>query len=312
MADNFAAIVGLFSCPDDGSSMLHAAGELHCSSCARRFPILAGNLAEILPQRPFDLSDSVNSSYREGYFKAFEQIFQFDDTSLAWGAEETMPWSWACKRRRQVAVVRPFVVDGTAPAESILCDVAAGAGYYTFAYAHLFRYVLHCDLSVDNLNYAWHKARALGIQNIFFIRADYFALPFRRSVDRVLCLDSLIRGEAHDSALLTGIARSLKSQGFAITDFHNWWHNPLRRLGLLPENFHQNRSYRRSEAEQLLRRAGVNNFSFRPFLQEFDPDSAVAGFLSGIFPSTRLVYRFAPPAPETCVVAFENMAGAPK
>jgi SAM-dependent methyltransferase len=147
---------------------------------------------------------------------------------------------------------------------------------------------------VSNLSYARRKARALGIRNILFIRADYFAPPFQGSLDRLLCLDTLIRGEGHDFALLTAIANSLKPTGCAIVDFHNWWHNPLRRLGLLPENFSNNRSYGRAEAENLLRAAGIEEFSLIPFLQEFDADSATGRQLARIVPPTRLVYRFAP------------------
>jgi ubiquinone/menaquinone biosynthesis C-methylase UbiE len=231
---------------------------------------------------------------------------------MAWGAEENVSESWARKRRRQVAMVQQQITEGIRAGESVLCDIAAGAGYYTFAYAHLFRYVLHCDLSVDNLNYASRKARLLGIQNIFFLRADYFALPLRQSLDRILCMDTLIRGDAHDSVLLTNIVRSLGPEGSAIVDFHNWWHNPLRRVGLLPKNFGSNRSYRRAEAERLLRRVGIKDYSLRPFLQELSPDSMLAGLLSGVFPSTRLVYRFPPPLPNTCPIAVGCAARALK
>jgi len=34
--------------------------------------------------------------------------------------------------------------------------------------------------------------------------------------------------------------------------------NPLRRLGLLPENFGENRSYTKSEVLQLLKQAGID------------------------------------------------------
>jgi SAM-dependent methyltransferase len=309
MADNLAAIASLLSCPDDGGSLRHASGEFLCSSCTRRFPIYADNLAEILPRRPCDVSASANPACHEGYLRAFEEGYRYDEASLAWGAEESVSESWSRKRRRQVAVVQPLITEGSTPSESVLCDIAAGAGYYTLAYAHRFRFVLHCDLSVDNLSYAWRKARARGIQNIFFLRSDYFTPPFRQSLHRILCLDTLIRGEAHDSILLAAIVRSLRPAGRAVVDFHNWWHNLIRRLGLLPDNFRNNRSYYRSEVQQLLRSCGIRDFCLRPFLQEFDPDAVGIGLLSKILLSTRLIYRFAPPPTEASHAVVARAAG---
>ncbi len=310
MADKFAAIANLLSCPDDGASLRLISGGFRCTHCDRGFPIHKDNLAEILPSQPFELPASVNSGYREAYRQAFKQPFHPSETSSAWGAEETVATSWARKRRRQVAVVQPLITKGMTPNGAILCDIAAGAGYYTLAYAHLFRLVLHCDLSVDNLNYVRRKARSHGIHNIFFLRMDYFAPPFQRSLDRIICLDTLIRGEAHDSALLASIARSLKPAGCAVVDFHNWWHNPLRRLGFLPENFHDNRSYRYSEANKLLRSVGVQDFGFWPFLQEFPPATPGTALLSKIFPSSRLIYRFAPSPTKAFATAVGRAAGA--
>jgi hypothetical protein len=66
----------------------------------------------------------------------------------------------------------------------------------------------------------------------------------------------------------------------------------VRRLGLLPENFRGNHSYSRCEAERLLRSAGVTDFSFRPFRQEFGADAPPGRVLSRLVPPTRLMYLF--------------------
>src|SRR5215470_17808442 len=207
MNDHLAAVVRLLSCPDDGSPLHLAADELECASCGRCFSKLTNNTVEILPRRRYDATGLSNAGYLDSYGQAFGEHFHLDEARVAWGAEETASESWVRKRRRQVVSVRPLVTEGIAPRESVLCDIAAGAGYYSFAYAHLFGVVIHCDLSVDNLSYAWCKARKLGIENIVFVRADYFALPFRHSLDRILCFDTLIRGGAHELMLLAGIVR---------------------------------------------------------------------------------------------------------
>jgi SAM-dependent methyltransferase len=310
MTDKFAAIADLLSCPDDGGFIRHTAGEFLCSSCTRRFPIFAGNLAEILPRRPWDVAAFANPAYQKSYLRAFEEAYRYDENSRAWGAEESAQESWSRKRFRQVAAVEPLITQGTTPGESILCDIAAGAGYYTFAYAPRFRFVLHCDLSVDNLNYAYQKARTQGIQNIFFLRSDYFAPPFRQSLDRIICLDTLIRGEAHDSVLLAVINRSLTPSGRAVVDFHNWWHNPLRRVGLLRENFAENRSYAARELPELLAAAGIDDFDIQPFIQELNADGWSPSILKWIIPPTRFLVRLKSHALRERSEAFERAGSA--
>jgi SAM-dependent methyltransferase len=291
MVSSFNAIASLLSCPEDGESLCCVHGELLCPRCARRFPIHGENLVEILPGRPYQLPASVSPAYREAYIRAFEQPYSHDDTALAWGAEENVPESWALKRRRQVAMVRQLISEGVTPDDSVLCDISAGAGYCTLALAPLFRFVIHCDLSVDNLNYVSRKACALDIQNIFFLRADYFAPPFRHSLDRIICLDTLIRGGGHDSVLLRAIVRSLKPGGHAVVDFHNWWHNPLRRLGVLRDNFLDNKSYTRGELRQLLASTGIHQFEIKPFVQEVGPGQPAGKFFLGLIPPTRFMVR---------------------
>lgn len=291
MATSLTDVINMLCCPDDGGSLSYTHGELRCGACERRFPIHGENLIEILPRGQQELPSSISSQYREGYRRVFDQDYQDDEQSLAWGAEECVTRSWSLKRRRQVEFVRPLVTEGTTPGNSVLCDIAAGAGYYTLAYAQMFQLVLHCDLSPDNLNYARCKARSMGIRNVFFVRADYFALPFRNSLDRLLCMDTLIRGEAHESLLLASIARSLNADGFAVVDFHNWWHNPLRRLGLVTNNFARNRSYTKRELKHLLASRRIAQSSIFSFIQELNGNGIGRGLLRTFLPATRFVVR---------------------
>jgi hypothetical protein len=132
----------------------------------------------------------------------------------------------------------------------------------------------------------------MGLENVFFLRVDYFALPFSRSIDRLLCLDSLIRGKDHEKALLNQIQKAISGQGRAIIDFHHWWHNPLRRLGLLRQNFGNNRSYARSGAEGMMRECGIEDWRLVRFYQELEPAGPFGKSLSWMLPATRLVYEF--------------------
>ena len=288
---NLEEVATLLCCPDDEGALSLTYGGLRCDTCERHFPVHGGNLVEMLPKTPWELTPSVSSEYQESYAKAFHQKYYDDPRSLAWAAEERVPRTWSLMRRRQVEFVRPLITQGNRRGHAVLCDVSAGAGYYTLAYADLFRMTLHCDLSVDNLSYARRKAHSLGIRNIFFVRMDYFTPPFRNSLDCLLCMDTLIHGEAHESRLLATITNSLSADGFAIVDFHNWWHNPLRRLGLMPNNFGENRSYTKREIKQILESGRIARYGCFRFHQELNDSGVGQHVLQRMLPATRFLVR---------------------
>lgn len=293
MLEKFQKIARRLFCPDDGSPLEHEEDRLACRSCGRHFPILSGHVIELLPREPSALPENAASpEYVESYFSEFKRPFQWDKTARAWGAAETVPRKWARRRLRQVREGLPLLLNGQLAQNLVLCDISAGASDYTLEYSRHFEFVLHCDLSVDSLNYASLKAEAMGVTNIAFLRVDYFHLPFRRSIDRIICFDTLIRREPHERLVLRQIRDSLAPGGRALIDFHSWWHNPLRRIGLLSQNFRQNRSYTRREAESLLREAGITKYEFFPFHQEFDSKSLASGVLKRLIPPTRLMFRF--------------------
>jgi SAM-dependent methyltransferase len=292
MSNNLADLLPLLSCPDDGESLRRTTTELLCNECGRHFPVYDDNCVELLPSNPTQLPLAIGDEYRNSYLALFSETFRDDTLDMAWGAEESASYSWVQKRRRQVRAICPLLTKRSEFVPRVLCDIAAGAGHYTFAYAQHFHRVLYCDLSVQNLNYARHKARQRNISNIFFLRIDYFHPPFLHNIDRTLCLDTIIRGKEHDRLLLKAIVRTLSPDGKAIVDFHNWWHNPLRRMGLLKENFVSNKSYSRKSAESLLAATGIVEFEYSPFYQEFDAHGKLASACGRLIPPTRFIYCF--------------------
>ena len=247
----------------------------------------------MLPSQPADLKGSLENSYVEGYLKEFRRPFSLIDGAVAWGAPEGVPKWWTERRLRHVDQVSRLV---RLHQFRTFCDFSGGCGLHTFESAKHFDLVLHCDLSVESLSYACRKAEALGLRNVVFIRIDYFKPPFSTSLDVVICMDSLIRSEQHERMVLKAILRSLAAGGLAVVDFHNRWHNPLRRIGLLPENFRDNRSYTRAEAERLLREAGVERYDYHPFVQEVGARGMLSAIGRKIIPPTRLMYRIYPSA----------------
>ena len=292
MPDKLADIGAPLFCPDDGGPLRYGNDHLLCSACGRRFPILGGEIVDLLPTEPTEIrAGATSDEYRQGYLKEFANRLRLDEHARGWGAVEAVPPYWLARKARQLRQALPLILDSACPSDLVLCDLAAGAGFYSLEYARHFQYVLHCDLSAAAISYAYFRARKSGIRNMVFLRVDYLRPPFRHSLERVLCLDALIRGQAHETMLLTAIKESLAPSGVALVDFHNWWHNPLRRIGLLTDNFRANRSYTRRETEALLRAAGVSRYDYAAFHQEFDRTTKYGPLLAGLVPPTRFMYR---------------------
>jgi SAM-dependent methyltransferase len=279
------------SCPDDQAPLHVEPAALQCTQCGRVYPVREGEIVELLPRAP--ARPSCNQEYALEYDRLFHQAFETHRDEMAWGARNSRVPSGIRKRERQRRVVLSmFMRECQLLGDLVLCDVSAGIGEYTLPCARYFKWVLHSDLSVDSLEYALNRSREMGVSNVFFLRVDYFALPFCGTLNRILCLDTLIRGEAHEKALLGQIRKALGREGRAIVDFHNWWHNPLRRLGLLRQNFGQNRSYARHEAERLLRECGIEDWELVRFYQECEPANPLYKRLPLLLPATRLIYEF--------------------
>lgn len=274
-------LLPLLCCPDDQSPMEYRFPYLVCTRCKKKHTIHGENFIELMPKST-QFHHKQNPGYQSYYQREFNRKFTWIKEAKAWGRIDLNPASWAKKRMRQVEFVKQRLVK-----TAIVCDVSAGAGNYTFDLAKQFDLVIHCDLSVINLNDVYCRAQAQKVKNLVLIRCDYFKLPFKNSIDQLICLDTLVRGESHEKRLLSSLLSAVSPQGTIMADFHNWWHNPLRRMGLMPQNF--DTSYTRKQTERLLDRAGITDRHYYPFHQEFSPDSA--SVLKLAIPPTRFVYQ---------------------
>jgi hypothetical protein len=63
-------------------------------------------------------------------------------------------------------------------------------------------------------------------------------------------------------------------------------------MGLLKENFVLNKSYSRKSAESLLADAGIVEFDYFPFCQEFDTDGRFGAACARLMQPTRHIYSF--------------------
>ncbi len=272
----------LLSCPDDHSPLVAHSGHLSCPLCRRDYPVLGENFIDLLPGSP-SFNNGDNTGYQSYYQKEFSRKSRLILNARAWGRLDLNTASWAKKRRRQVRFVSKLL-----SRTPVICDISAGAGTYTFDLVKRFPLVIHCDLSIVNLNDVYQRKQAQKINNLVLIRCDYFKLPFNHSMPQLICLDTLVRGQFHEIQLLSSLLSAVSKTGTILADFHNWWHNPLRRLGLLPNNF--DTSYTQRQAEELLKKSGINAWDHYPFHQEILPEAN--SFLRKILPPTRLLYIF--------------------
>lgn len=278
-------LLPVFVCPDDGGELRdEAEAGLRCASCGRAFPLAAdGRILSLVSSRTEDLAGASPE-----YLAAYTEARNVSDCSY-WEMRNTA----ADHRRKRSQVRQVEELLGAAGPRDLVCDFSAGPGYYTLRYARRWRHVLHCDLSWQALRKASTEASDRGLENVLFVRMDYLNPPFRRSLPQVICMDSLERGPSHEQALLAAIRASLAPGGTAVVDFHNWWHNPLRRLGLMPQNFGDNRSYGAKELPPLLAAAGITQFERFAFHQELETVQGVWRSLAEMaLPPTRWVYRF--------------------
>lgn len=315
-------------CPDDASPLAaeppHA---LRCTTCNRAFPFLAPNLIELLPSQPVDLpSTGVSPEYAASYLQIFftklefetldknkipseaknktqpdaaHEFFRDNANVFPFNAPEITSRALVRLRERQSAELLQLFRRENGPRSTkeknpaiVFCDFSAGVGYTTLRAAQYASIVFHCDLSNTAVRYASAKATRLGLDNFIAVRADYLRPPFRNSIDQLTCIDTLIRGPWHELQLLATIRRSLSPRGVAVVDFHNWWHNPLRRLGLLPQNFGQNRSYSKREMLDLLAQSNIDNFTISKFVAEARPNTLAGKIAVAILPPTRFIARF--------------------
>lgn len=277
-------LISILSCPVDHSRLEFYADFFRCIRCGREYPVLADGFVELLPESPIPSSDD-HVEYWKKYEIEFERRFAWMDQAVAWGRSDLACASWAAKRLRQVEHVKSILDKAMA-----ICDVSAGAGTYTFELAKTSPLVIHCDLSVENLNDVYGRRQHDAVENLLLIRCDYFNLPFHGSIQQLICTDTLVRGRRHELLLLNSLYRALSDGGHALVDFHNWWHNPLRRLGVMPQNFGANKSYTRKTAEKILSAAGIGKWEYYPFRQEIQPGADAP--LKRIIPPTRLMYLF--------------------
>jgi ubiquinone/menaquinone biosynthesis C-methylase UbiE len=247
-------------CPEDRVRLLYADGKLTCAECGASYQTYGDYALDILPKRRVDLGGELASRYLTDYAAASATPLSLELEPWAWGTRSKHSEREISRRDDRIAWLREVVQAAGSVRDAVLCDVSAGAGHYSSDYASLFRYVVHCDLVPNGIVYAYRRSLEASHTNIYFLRHDYLCSPLQESADVVICMDTLIRGRAHEVMLLKNIRRALRQGGYAIVDFANLRRQSARRA-LRPQQrlAKETRAYSTSAARRMLGSAGFEN-----------------------------------------------------
>ena len=215
-------IVELLFCPDDKSQIILHDNELICTKCERKFSIDEN----IIDMRPKSKTNIKNDEEKLTYSDYYESLFQDGDP----GKAGTFGLS-------SKSISEGFVTETLNQLENFftsnltVCDVGAATGDYSVFLAKKCKLMIHCDLDINGLLISQKKAIREKVDNILFLRCDYFQIPFRNeTIDLAYSIDVVERGMVHDQKILKEISRIIKSKGTLIFDYHTKERTKLTRI----------------------------------------------------------------------------------
>lgn len=219
---------------------------LVCTSCARKFGI-EGNLIDLRPRSVVQISKQNEVAIE------YDEIYQNLVNSGSLGKDRA-PFGLISKSvspgffKETISFLRKRISK-----DLVVCDVGAGSGDYSVELARSCKFMFHCDLDLEGISLAQKNAEEKGLDNILFLRCNYFRLPFLPHVlDLAYTIDVLERGEEHDKVLLQEIVHVLKNDGLLCFDCHS---KERTRLTRVPSSSNR---YFKEEVQTL-----VNNFSLK-------------------------------------------------
>lgn len=194
-----------------------------------KYKIYDDNFIEILPERPYqvDIKSSWIKDNSFYYGQLNKKINSSLDTSDAWGQFEKFPLWYQIFIKKEIDLIYKYSKNTS---KHIAIDISAWVWTYTFELAKQYDLVIHFDLRDKSLVYAQNKAKELWIDNILFVRWDWFNFPFQENIaDLIISIDSFIYYDIKDDIMVINNMYSLLNDKWIIfSDFHHskpFFHN---------------------------------------------------------------------------------------
>ena len=284
-SENFTQIIQFLACPNDKNDLEIHPSFLSCPKCKQKFNIISENVIDFVTKNKFNIETSVTSNHYSSYYEDLKTLgHSSEDTKRLWGLKKHKLFQgYVKKRSRQFQHVIK---------NSIVCDVGASIGDYSFEFAKQSEIVFHCDLDLESILYASKIAKDKKLKNMFFIRCDYFFLPFKNnSLPTITCIDILMRGPEHDNKLLDNLTNCLSLNGLLLMDFHTLERTKVFKKSQRPELF-----YSKSKLEEIFKKFNLNiekiyGDGYFPFIKKLTLNIYSIGdaFCKFIFPPSRWI-----------------------
>ena len=215
-------IIDILYCPDDDSSLSLYGNELVCDECKRIFQ-MKENILDMRAKIKTDINDSKE---QVPYSKYYESLFQNGDP----GDEGTFGLFSKSVSEGFISETLHHLEKNIA-SNDIVCDVGAATGDYSIHLAKKCALMIHCDLDINGLLISKKKAMQEKVDNILFLRCDYFHIPIKnKKLDLAYSIDVVERGIIHDKKILKEMSRMIKSKGTLIFDYHTKERSKLTRI----------------------------------------------------------------------------------
>lgn len=194
-----------------------------------KYKIYDGNFVELLSDMPYNVN--IKSSRIKDNSFYINQINQWINLSIdvsdAWGKIENLPLWHRFFIKKEMELIYEQTKNKR---KHIAIDISAWVWTYTFELAKQYDLVIHFDLRDKSLVYAYNKSKELWIDNILFVRWDWFNLPFQKNIaDLIISIDSFIYyGIKDDIKVIDDMYSLLNDKWIIFADFHHskpFFHN---------------------------------------------------------------------------------------
>ena len=204
----------IIACPFDKSNLEYHEEFFECIFCHKKF-LIQNNLIDFSIKEKINLDDKgSNSIWYQEYYDTLIGKSSTKEKFLSFGTVSN-----------DISV--GFVNETTkhllkySDPSKIVCDIGAGTGDYSLSMAKMSKFLFHCDLDINGIKIAQKKAKLQNIDNVYFLRCDYFKLPFKdHALDLTYAIDVVERGKDHDSKLIHQLSRITHIDGLVIFDCH--------------------------------------------------------------------------------------------